>query len=50
MSGKSKNNKRGDRGSTDEELIESKRANMAATTAQDEGAPKETTEISEEPI
>ena len=50
MSGKSKKNKRGDRGSTDEELIESKRANMAATVEEGEGAPpKEPTEISEEP-
>ncbi|KAL9957825.1 hypothetical protein ACROYT_G034773 [Oculina patagonica] len=52
MSGKSKKNKRGDRGSTDEELIDSKRANMdnmAANVDEDEGAPKETTEISEEP-
>ena len=50
MSGKSKKNKRGDRGSTDEELIESKRANMAATVDEGEGAPpKEPTEISEEP-
>jgi len=36
-----KKNKRRDRGSTDEELIESKRANMAATADEDEGAPKE---------
>lgn len=49
MPGKRKKNKRGDRGSTDEELTESKRANMAATADEGEGAPKERTEISEEP-
>jgi len=44
MPGKRKKNKREDRGSTDEELIESKRANMAATADEDEaigiGDPK----------
>ena len=47
MSGKSKKHKRGERGSTDEELTTSKRANMAAT-ADEENASKEI-EISEEP-
>ena len=47
MSRKRKKHKRGERGSTDEELTTPKRANMAAT-ADEEGTSKET-EISEEP-
>ena len=47
MSRKRKKHKRGERGSTDEELTTSKRAYMAAT-ADEEGAPKEM-EISGEP-
>ena len=44
---KKKKHKRGERGSTDEELTTSKRANMAATADQ-QGMSKET-EILEEP-
>ena len=47
MSRKEKKHKRGERGSTDEELTIPKRANMAAT-ADEEGASKEM-EILEEP-
>ena len=47
MSRKRKKHKRGERGSTDEELTTPKRANMAAT-ADEEGASKEM-EILEEP-
>ena len=47
MSRKRKKHKRGECGSTDEELTTPKRANMAATT-DEEGTSKET-EISEEP-
>ena len=50
MSGKGRKHKRGDRGSLEEELTESKRANMAAAEGGNEGTPTEKPlETTEEP-